>query len=242
MANPVGTGPYRLKEWRRGQRIVLEANPGYRDERYPAADRSRRSRARREARRAASCRSSAASRSRSSRNRIRACSRSSSGDLDYVAGAGRSRAERARPGQPAEAELRAAGRDACARRAAGDQLHVLQHGGPGRRRLHAGARSRCAARSRMAYNVDEEIRVLRQGQGAPATQIDSAEHDRPRPDARRPRQATTPAAQGAARQVRLHRPRRRRLARHAGRQAAGAEDGVADDDAIASSTSCGSAA
>ena len=36
MANPVGTGPYRLKDWRRGQRIVLEANPGYRDERYPA--------------------------------------------------------------------------------------------------------------------------------------------------------------------------------------------------------------
>ena len=35
MANPVGTGPYRLKEWRRGQRIVLEANPGFRDERYP---------------------------------------------------------------------------------------------------------------------------------------------------------------------------------------------------------------
>jgi ABC-type transport system substrate-binding protein len=36
MANPVGTGPYRLADWRRGQRIVLEANPGYRDERYPA--------------------------------------------------------------------------------------------------------------------------------------------------------------------------------------------------------------
>jgi ABC-type transport system substrate-binding protein len=35
MANPVGTGPYLLKEWRRGQRIVLEANPGFRDERYP---------------------------------------------------------------------------------------------------------------------------------------------------------------------------------------------------------------
>ena len=27
MANPVGTGPFRLKEWRRGQKIVLEANP-----------------------------------------------------------------------------------------------------------------------------------------------------------------------------------------------------------------------
>jgi ABC-type transport system substrate-binding protein len=30
MANPVGTGPYRLKDWRRGQRIIVEANPGYR--------------------------------------------------------------------------------------------------------------------------------------------------------------------------------------------------------------------
>lgn len=37
MSNPVGTGPYRLKEWRRGQRIVLEANPGFREEYYPAA-------------------------------------------------------------------------------------------------------------------------------------------------------------------------------------------------------------
>ncbi|MGE5088870.1 MAG: ABC transporter substrate-binding protein, partial [Candidatus Levyibacteriota bacterium] len=35
MAHPVGTGPYRLAEWRRGQRIVLEANPGFREERYP---------------------------------------------------------------------------------------------------------------------------------------------------------------------------------------------------------------
>ncbi len=35
MANPVGTGPYRLKEWRRTQRIVLEASPTFRDEKYP---------------------------------------------------------------------------------------------------------------------------------------------------------------------------------------------------------------
>jgi len=35
MANPVGTGPYALKDWRRGQKIVLEANPGYREVRYP---------------------------------------------------------------------------------------------------------------------------------------------------------------------------------------------------------------
>ena len=37
MANPVGTGPYKLKDWRRGQRIVLEPNPGFRDERFPDA-------------------------------------------------------------------------------------------------------------------------------------------------------------------------------------------------------------
>ena len=35
MANPVGTGPYKLKEWRRAQRIVLEANPNYREETFP---------------------------------------------------------------------------------------------------------------------------------------------------------------------------------------------------------------
>lgn len=38
MANPVGTGPYRLKSWRRGTRIVLEANPNYRDETFPTSN------------------------------------------------------------------------------------------------------------------------------------------------------------------------------------------------------------
>jgi ABC-type transport system substrate-binding protein len=38
MANPVGTGPYRLRDWRRGQRIVLEANPTFRDELYPESN------------------------------------------------------------------------------------------------------------------------------------------------------------------------------------------------------------
>jgi oligopeptide transport system substrate-binding protein len=35
MQHPVGTGPYRLKEWQPGHRIILEVNPGYRDERFP---------------------------------------------------------------------------------------------------------------------------------------------------------------------------------------------------------------
>ena len=41
MQHPVGTGPFRLAEWRRSSRIVLARNPGYRDVRYhaePAAD------------------------------------------------------------------------------------------------------------------------------------------------------------------------------------------------------------
>ncbi|MES2101500.1 MAG: ABC transporter substrate-binding protein [Pseudomonadota bacterium] len=42
MDHPVGTGPFRLKEWRRSSLIVLEKSPGYRDEFYneeaPAGD------------------------------------------------------------------------------------------------------------------------------------------------------------------------------------------------------------
>jgi ABC-type transport system substrate-binding protein len=33
----VGTGPYRLREWKRGSKIVLEANPDYRALRFPAS-------------------------------------------------------------------------------------------------------------------------------------------------------------------------------------------------------------
>ena len=37
MEHPVGTGPYLLKEWRRSQKIVLEANPNFRTEYYPTS-------------------------------------------------------------------------------------------------------------------------------------------------------------------------------------------------------------
>jgi len=37
MDHPVGTGPFMLKSWRRGQQIVLDANPNFRDERFPEA-------------------------------------------------------------------------------------------------------------------------------------------------------------------------------------------------------------
>ncbi len=35
MSRPVGTGPYRLKEWKKSSRVVLEANAGYRTTRFP---------------------------------------------------------------------------------------------------------------------------------------------------------------------------------------------------------------
>ncbi len=38
MSNPVGSGPYLLKEWRRGQRITLEASPTFREEYFPTSD------------------------------------------------------------------------------------------------------------------------------------------------------------------------------------------------------------
>ena len=35
MSKPVGTGPYRLVEWKRASRVVLEANPHYRTLAFP---------------------------------------------------------------------------------------------------------------------------------------------------------------------------------------------------------------
>jgi ABC-type transport system substrate-binding protein len=36
MAHPIGTGPFRLADWRRSSRIVLERNPGYREHPFDA--------------------------------------------------------------------------------------------------------------------------------------------------------------------------------------------------------------
>jgi oligopeptide transport system substrate-binding protein len=38
VTKPVGTGPFRLGEWTRGSRVVLEANPGYRPLAFPGSD------------------------------------------------------------------------------------------------------------------------------------------------------------------------------------------------------------
>src|SRR6478752_7067645 len=38
MQNPVGTGPFRFKEWRKGSHITLERNPGYWRKGFPCLD------------------------------------------------------------------------------------------------------------------------------------------------------------------------------------------------------------
>ena len=84
MEHPVGTGPYRLDEWRRGQKIVLEASPSFRDEAYPESaqpdDRALE----------ATMRGKKAARHRARRDQhhrgiaSRACWRSKTGELDYI--------------------------------------------------------------------------------------------------------------------------------------------------------------
>ena len=38
MQKPIGTGPFRLKEWRKGSHIILESNPDYWDKGRPCLD------------------------------------------------------------------------------------------------------------------------------------------------------------------------------------------------------------
>ena len=38
VARPVGTGPFRLREWKRGSKVVLDANPNYRSLAFPESD------------------------------------------------------------------------------------------------------------------------------------------------------------------------------------------------------------
>ena len=69
---PVGTGPYMLKEWKRGSRVMLVANPGYRELRFPpTSDPAYAALERRWP--ASRCRRSARSTSTSSRRTASAC-------------------------------------------------------------------------------------------------------------------------------------------------------------------------
>ncbi|HEX8740608.1 MAG TPA: ABC transporter substrate-binding protein [Casimicrobiaceae bacterium] len=169
MAHPVGTGPYRLESWRRGQRIVLEANPGFRDERYPegsdAADREL-------ARGLAGRRLPLAKRVEISiieeaQPRVLEFRR---GNLDYVAVPNDFISKVLLPDGKLTPDLANAG----VRMAHGVQPAIayvyfnMDDPVLGGYKPPQVALRRAVA---MAYNVNEEIRVLREGQGFPATQV-----------------------------------------------------------------------
>ncbi len=240
MQNPVGTGPYRLKDWRRGQKIVLEANPGFRDVTFPdskdPADRE--IVARNEGREAAAHR---AHRNHDHRGVAAAPAGVRKGRPRLRHGPGRPGLERDEQGQQAAAALRRRGRDAGARRPARDHVHLLQHGGSGRRRLHEG-QGRAAPRDRHGLQRRRGNPRAPPGAGDAGHAGDPARRDRLRPKFLRARQIRPRGGEGAAGQVRLHRPRQGRLARPARRQAAGAEDGRPPHRrSTGSTTNCGSA-
>lgn len=169
MAHPVGTGPYRLESWRRGQRIVLEANPGFRDERYPeGSDAADGELARGLAgRRLPLAKSVEISIIEEAQPRMLEFRR---GNLDYVAVPNDLISKVLLPDGKLAPDLVKAG----VRMAHGVQPAIayvyfnMDDPVLGGYKPPQVALRRAVA---MAYNVDEEIRVLREGQGFPATQV-----------------------------------------------------------------------
>ena len=221
MAHPVGTGPYRLKLWRRTSRIVLDKNPTFRDMRYRSragAGRCRRAGVGEALQRP----SSAAQRWR--RDRDRRGEPAALAQLPERRRRFRARAARALDHRRAErqdrAQPRAPGHHAAALHQSRRRALVLQHGGPCRRRLRAGA-------GRVATRREPVVRH-RQGDphhparpGDPGAGADGARHLRLRPGAaHREQRARRRSRQRAARHLRLRRPQRRRLARAPRRLAA----------------------
>jgi len=169
MQNPVGTGPYRLKEWRRGQKIVLEANPGFREVTFPDS--------RDPQDRDIVARNKGAKLPRIGRIEITIIEESQprllafeKADLDYVT-------------VPGDLVWNVMGKDnkplprfaaAGVTLARGVQPAItFTYFNMDDPVVGGYTKDKVALRRAigMAYNVEEEVRVLRQGQGMPATQV-----------------------------------------------------------------------
>ena len=144
------------------------------------------------------------------------------------AGPARGRAGRVRqhrhPQQPARAQPgQARHRHAALRRVPTWRCHLLRHGATRWSAATRPTRWRCAAPSRWRCDVEREIRLVRRDQAVPAQSPIAPGTWGYDPAFKSEMSELQPGArQGAARPVRLCRPRRRRLARAARRQAAGA--------------------
>jgi ABC-type transport system substrate-binding protein len=169
MANPVGTGPYRLKDWRRAQKIVLEANPGYRDVPYPESSdpADRRTIAALKGKRIPLIGRVEISIIEESNPRFLAFEK---GELDYVT----LPAELISNVLESDNRLKPRFVSAGVLLARGVQPSVTYtYFNMDDPVLGGYTNDKIALRRAisMAYNIDEEVRVLRQGQGTPATQI-----------------------------------------------------------------------
>jgi len=167
MANPVGTGPYRLRDWRRGQRIVLEANPNFRDELYPESSHpDDRAFAKLRGRKLPLVGRVEISIIEESNPRLLAFEQ---GDLDYVAVPPDLVPNVLDPGNKLKPRLAREGITL----ARGIQPAITYSYFNMEDPVVGGYTAEKIALRRaigMAYNVDEEIRVLRAGQALPATQ------------------------------------------------------------------------
>ena len=167
MKNPVGTGPYKLGSWVRSSKIVLEAEPRLPRVRLGLQGRRRSGRPHlvkeMKGKKMPQVGRIEISIIEEDQARLLAFQ---SGELDIMNMRGPARAERARPRQAAP-EFAKQGRQALALRRSGDHLPLLEPAGPGRRRP---PKEKIALRRAMAmaYNVDEEITVVRNGQAVEA--------------------------------------------------------------------------
>ena len=169
MANPVGTGPYQLQDWRRGQRIVLTASPSFRGIAYTdsndPADRA--TNARFKGKRFPLIGKVEISILDEGNPRLLAFEK---GELDVL----EVPYELAPNVMKADNKLQPRFAKAGVLLERGIQPSITYAWFNMEDPVVGGYASQQVALRRavsMAYNVDEEIRVIRQGQGTPATQI-----------------------------------------------------------------------
>ena len=225
MEHPVGTGPFRLAEWRRSSRIVLERNPAYRDVRYDAQAPANDARSQAIAARLAGRRLPLLD-----RVEIAIIEETQprwlsflNGQSDFLERLPAEFSEIAIPNAELAPNLRRQGVqmdrgplvDATLASLFNQDHPVIGGYTPDKVALRRAIS--------LAYNAPDEIRLIRKNQAVPAQGPDRTAHLRlPARREDRDERLRPGARQGAARPVRLCRPRRRRLARPARRQAAGA--------------------